>query len=99
MSDPGMIAYRFGEIEALAGQIGLRIQNFEALVEEMNKQVDGVTAAFDGSSTDAFRATKAKFTAAHNDMVQVLAQIKIAVSHSNDDARATEMKNAGRFGG
>jgi len=99
MSDPGMIAYRFGEIEALAGQIGLRIQNFESLMQEMNSKVDSVTSSFDGSSTDAFRATKAKFTAAHNDMLQVLASIKIAVSHGNDDARSTELKNTGRFQG
>jgi len=94
-----MIAYRFGEIEALAGQIGTRIQNFENLMHEMNSKVDSLTSTFDGASTDAFRATKAKFTAAHNDMLQVLASIRIAVGDSNTDARATEMKNAGRFQG
>src|SRR5690348_3571313 len=94
-----MITYRFGEIDALGQQIGTRISKFEETLEGMNRQVDNVTASFDGASTDAFRATKDKFKSAYADMMQVLNQIKIAVHSTNDDARATEMKNASRFGG
>jgi ESAT-6 family protein len=94
----GTMRYDFGAIDGLAGDISSRISATENILSDLSNQVNNVTQIWEGSANEGFRVTKGKFEQAYGDLVQVLNQIKIAVTQTNEDAQATESKNASRWG-
>lgn len=94
----GTMKYGFGAIDALQGDIGQRVTAVETRLGDLKSQIESVTAIWEGAANEGFRATKAAWEQAANDLNQVLKQIQIAVQQTNADAQATEMKNKGRWG-
>ena len=99
MSDPSVMRYHFGALDALADSIDGRVKAIEARLHDLQSKIDNVTQIWEGAAADdGFRATKRQWEIAADDLNKVLAKIAIAVKQTNADAQQTENKNRGRWG-
>lgn len=95
----GEMRYNFGSLDTLAGDIDTRVQTINGLVEDLRSQINSLTATYEGQANDGFQRTRNEWNTAAADLNGVLARIATAVKTTREDAYATEMKNASRWGG
>ena len=97
MDGDQMMRYNFASLDTLAGDIDTRVNAINTTVEDLRKKIDNLTQLYQGSASDGFNATRAKWNGAANDLNAVLARISVAVKKTREDAHATEAKNTSRW--
>jgi 6 kDa early secretory antigenic target len=91
------IKVSFGSLEALAGDIGRRVDSIQGHVESLRSQIQNLETVWQGGAGEGFQATKAKWNTAADHLNTVLAKIRIAVTQSTDGYRDTEDRNKRRW--
>jgi WXG100 family type VII secretion target len=95
----GNIKVSFGSMEALAGDIGGRVNSIESLIETLRSQIANLEMDWEGSAGPAFQATKNQWNVSADSLKQVLAKIQTAVMQSTEGYQQTEQRNTARWEG
>ncbi|HVV19936.1 MAG TPA: WXG100 family type VII secretion target [Pseudonocardiaceae bacterium] len=93
-----MVKVDFGQVTSLAQGIGQQANNIEQLLDSLKQQISNLDQIWDGSASDGYKQTKAKWFQSAEDLQQVLAKISTAVHAASESYQATESGNAKMWG-
>jgi len=96
--DGSAMKYGFGAIESLASDIQQQSTAIGGTLEDLRSRINSLAGSWQGDAQASFTQLKNNWDSAANDINAVMARISTAVQTTAQDARATESKNAGRFG-
>ena len=94
MSD---LKVNFGGLATAAADIQAGARQIEARLADMDSSLQPLRANWSGEAASSYEASRAKWTAAIEDMKALLADVGRAVSTSGVDYLSTEKSNASRW--
>jgi WXG100 family type VII secretion target len=75
----------FAELRGLAGGIDRQLEEIEALLDNLGKQIAALTELWDGAAAEGFRRTQADWFAAAGDLRVRLASLREMVVTAHDN--------------
>jgi len=91
------LAVNYATLAAAAADIQTSAGQIESRLNELDRSLQPLRAAWTGEAATAYEAAKAKWTAALTDMKALLAQIGTQVTSTSQNYQATDRNVAQRF--
>jgi early secretory antigenic target protein ESAT-6 len=97
MAGDGMLLVNFGQLQQGVADIAKAVGKMQADLDQLQQDARPLVESWDGTAQQAYAARQAKWTAASNDLTQILQNIKQALETSAEDYVNTEKQATQRF--
>jgi early secretory antigenic target protein ESAT-6 len=97
MVDNGMLLVNFGALQQGSADIQKALSTMQSQLSQLSQDAGPLVATWDGAAQAAYQARQRKWTAASDDLANILRNIKVAVDESAQDYQDTERKATQRF--
>ena len=97
MAGDGMLLVNFGQLQQGVADIAKAVGKMQADLDQLQQDARPLVETWDGTAQQAYQARQAKWTAASNDLTQILQNIKQALETSAEDYVNAEKQATQRF--
>ena len=97
MANDGMLLVNFGALQEASANIHKAIQTLTSQLDQLESDAKPLVATWGGDAQAAYAQRQAKWSAASQDLQQILQSIKGAVDQSTEDYVNTERQATARF--
>jgi 6 kDa early secretory antigenic target len=97
MVDNGLLLVNFAALEQGSADIQKALNTMQSQLSQLAQDAGPLVATWSGDAQAAYQARQSKWTAASEDLSNILRNIKIAVDESAQDYQNTERKAQQRF--
>jgi 6 kDa early secretory antigenic target len=95
--DNGLLLVNFGALQQAGADIQKALNTMQAQLSQLERDAGPLVATWSGAAQAAYAERQRKWTAASEDLANILRNIKIAVDESAADYQDTERKAQQRF--
>ena len=95
--DNGLLLVNFGALQQASADIQKALNTLQAQLSQLDRDAGPLVATWSGAAQAAYAERQRKWTAASEDLANILRNIKIAVDESAADYQDTERKAQQRF--
>jgi 6 kDa early secretory antigenic target len=95
--DNGLLLVNFGALQQASADIQKALNTLQAQLSQLQRDAGPLVATWSGAAQAAYAERQRKWTAASEDLANILRNIKIAVDESAADYQDTERKAQQRF--
>jgi early secretory antigenic target protein ESAT-6 len=95
--DNGLLLVNFGALQQASADIQKALNTLQAQLSQLERDAGPLVATWSGAAQAAYAERQRKWTAASQDLANILRNIKIAVDESAADYQDTERKAQQRF--
>jgi 6 kDa early secretory antigenic target len=95
--DNGLLLVNFGALQQASADIQKALNTLQAQLSQLERDAGPLVATWSGAAQAAYAERQRKWTAASEDLANILRNIKIAVEESAADYQDTERKAQQRF--
>jgi early secretory antigenic target protein ESAT-6 len=95
--DNGLLLVNFGALQQASADIQKALNTLQAQLSQLERDAGPLVATWSGAAQAAYAERQRKWTAASEDLANILRNIKIAVDESAADYQDTERKAQQRF--
>jgi 6 kDa early secretory antigenic target len=95
--DNGLLLVNFGALQQASADIQKALSTMQAQLSQLDRDAGPLVATWSGAAQAAYAERQRKWTAASEDLANILRNIKIAVDESAADYQDTERKAQQRF--
>jgi early secretory antigenic target protein ESAT-6 len=95
--DNGLLLVNFGALQQASADIQKALNTMQAQLSQLDRDAGPLVATWSGAAQAAYAERQRKWTAASEDLANILRNIKIAVDESAADYQDTERKAQQRF--
>jgi 6 kDa early secretory antigenic target len=95
--DNGLLLINFGALQQGSADIQKALNTLQAQLSQLDRDAAPLVATWSGAAQAAYAERQRKWTAASDDLANILRNIKIAVDESAADYQDTERKAQQRF--
>ena len=95
--DNGLLLVNFGALQQASADIQKALNTMQAQLSQLERDAGPLVATWSGAAQAAYAERQRKWTAASEDLANILRNIKIAVDESAADYQDTERKAQQRF--
>jgi 6 kDa early secretory antigenic target len=95
--DNGLLLVNFGALQQGSGDIQKALNTMQSQLSQLERDAGPLVATWSGAAQAAYAERQRKWTAASEDLANILRNIKIAVDESAADYQDTERKAQQRF--
>jgi WXG100 family type VII secretion target len=95
--DNGLLLVNFGALQQASADIQKALNTVQAQLSQLERDAGPLVATWSGAAQAAYAERQRKWTAASEDLANILRNIKIAVDESAADYQDTERKAQQRF--
>jgi early secretory antigenic target protein ESAT-6 len=95
--DNGLLLVNFGALQQASADIQKALNTLQAQLSQLERDAGPLVATWSGAAQAAYSERQRKWTAASEDLANILRNIKIAVDESAADYQDTERKAQQRF--
>ena len=95
--DNGLLLVNFGALQQASADIQKALNTMQAQLSQLGRDAGPLVATWSGAAQAAYAERQRKWTAASEDLANILRNIKIAVDESAADYQDTERKAQQRF--
>jgi 6 kDa early secretory antigenic target len=95
--DNGLLMVNFGALQQASADIQKALNTLQAQLSQLQRDAGPLVATWSGAAQAAYAERQRKWTAASEDLANILRNIKIAVDESAADYQDTERKAQQRF--
>jgi early secretory antigenic target protein ESAT-6 len=95
--DNGLLLVNFGALQQASADIQKALSTLQAQLSQLERDAGPLVATWSGAAQAAYAERQRKWTAASEDLANILRNIKIAVDESAADYQDTERKAQQRF--
>jgi 6 kDa early secretory antigenic target len=95
--DNGLLLVNFGALQQASADIQKALNTMQAQLSQLARDAGPLVATWSGAAQAAYAERQRKWTAASEDLANILRNIKIAVDESAADYQDTERKAQQRF--
>ena len=95
--DNGLLLVNFGALQQASADIQKALNTLQAQLSQLDRDAAPLVATWSGAAQAAYAERQRKWTAASEDLANILRNIKIAVDESAADYQDTERKAQQRF--
>ena len=95
--DNGLLLVNFGALQQGSADIQKALNTLQAQLSQLERDAGPLVATWSGTAQAAYAERQRKWTAASEDLANILRNIKIAVDESAADYQDTERKATNRF--
>ncbi len=95
--DNGLLLVNFGALQQASADIQKALNTMQAQLSQLERDAAALVATWSGAAQAAYAERQRKWTAASQDLANILRNIKIAVDESAADYQDTERKAQQRF--
>jgi ESAT-6 family protein len=95
--DNGLLLVNFGALQQASADIQKALNTMQAQLSQLQRDAGPLVATWSGAAQAAYAERQRKWTAASEDLANILRNIKIAVDESAADYQDTERKAQQRF--
>jgi 6 kDa early secretory antigenic target len=97
MVDNGLLLVNFGALQQGSADIQKALNTMQSQLSQLDSDARPLVATWAGDAQAAYQARQARWTAASDDLSNILRNIKVAVDESAQDYQDTERKAQQRF--
>ena len=95
--DNGLLLVNFGALQQGSADIQKALNTMQSQLSQLERDAGPLVATWSGATQAAYAERQRKWTAASEDLANILRNIKIAVDESAADYQDTERKAQQRF--
>jgi early secretory antigenic target protein ESAT-6 len=95
--DNGMLLVNFGALQQGGADIQKALSQMQTQLGQLEQDARPLVATWSGAAQEAYAARQRKWTAASDDLANILRNIKVAVDESAADYQRTESQAQKRF--
>ena len=95
--DNGLLLVNFGALQQASADIQKALNTLQSQLSQLERDAGPLVATWSGAAQAAYAERQRKWTAASEDLANILRNIKIAVDESAADYQDTERKAQQRF--
>jgi early secretory antigenic target protein ESAT-6 len=95
--DNGLLLVNFGALQQGSADIQKALNTLQSQLSQLERDAGPLVATWSGAAQGAYAERQRKWTAASEDLANILRNIKIAVDESAADYQDTERKAQQRF--
>jgi WXG100 family type VII secretion target len=95
--DNGLLLVNFGALQQASADIQKALNTLQSQLSQLDRDAGPLVATWSGAAQAAYAERQRKWTAASEDLANILRNIKIAVDESAADYQDTERKAQQRF--
>ena len=95
--DNGLLLVNFGALQQASADIQKALNTLQSQLSQLQRDAGPLVATWSGAAQAAYAERQRKWTAASEDLANILRNIKIAVDESAADYQDTERKAQQRF--
>jgi WXG100 family type VII secretion target len=95
--DNGLLLVNFGALQQAGADIQKALNTMQSQLSQLERDAGPLVATWSGAAQAAYAERQRKWTAASEDLANILRNIKIAVDESAADYQDTERKAQQRF--
>ena len=95
--DNGLLLVNFGALQQASADIQKALNTLQGQLSQLDRDAGPLVATWSGAAQAAYAERQRKWTAASEDLANILRNIKIAVDESAADYQDTERKAQQRF--
>jgi len=95
--DNGLLLVNFGALQQASADIQKALNTLQAQLSQLERDAGPLVATWSGAAQAVYAERQRKWTAASEDLANILRNIKIAVEESAADYQDTERKAQQRF--
>ncbi|HEY7272913.1 MAG TPA: WXG100 family type VII secretion target [Actinoplanes sp.] len=95
--DNGLLLVNFGALQQASADIQKALSTLQSQLSQLDRDAGPLVATWSGAAQAAYAERQRKWTAASEDLANILRNIKIAVDESAMDYQDTERKAQQRF--
>jgi WXG100 family type VII secretion target len=95
--DNGLLLVNFGALQQASADIQKALNTMQGQLSQLDRDAGPLVATWSGAAQAAYAERQRKWTAASEDLANILRNIKIAVDESAADYQDTERKAQQRF--
>jgi 6 kDa early secretory antigenic target len=95
--DNGLLLVNFGALQQGSADIQKALNTLQSQLSQLDRDAGPLVATWSGAAQAAYAERQRKWTAASEDLANILRNIKIAVDESAADYQDTERKAQQRF--
>ena len=95
--DNGLLLVNFGALQQGSADIQKALNTLQSQLSQLERDAGPLVATWSGAAQAAYAERQRKWTAASEDLANILRNIKIAVDESGADYQDTERKAQPRF--
>jgi 6 kDa early secretory antigenic target len=95
--DNGLLLVNFGALQQGSADIQKALNTLQSQLSQLERDAGPLVATWSGAAQAAYAERQRKWTAASEDLANILRNIKIAVDESAADYQDTERKAQQRF--
>ena len=95
--DNGLLLVNFGALQQASADIQKALNTMQAQLSQLQRDAGPLVATWSGAAQAAYAERQRKWTAASEDLANILRNIKVAVDESAADYQDTERKAQQRF--
>ena len=95
--DNGLLLVNFGALQQASADIQKALNTLQAQLSQLERDAGPLVATWSGAAQAAYAERQRKWTAASQDLANILRNIKMAVDESAADYHDTERKAQQRF--
>jgi early secretory antigenic target protein ESAT-6 len=97
MANDGMLLVNFGALQQASADIQKALSSLQSQLSQLEADARPLVATWNGAAQSAYQARQSKWTAASDDLSNILRNIKVAVDESAQDYQHTESQAQKRF--
>jgi ESAT-6 family protein len=95
--DNGLLLVNFGALQQASADIQKALNTMQSQLSQLERDAGPLVATWSGAAQAAYAERQRKWTAASEDLANILRNIKVAVDESAADYQDTERKAQQRF--
>jgi early secretory antigenic target protein ESAT-6 len=95
--DNGLLLVNFGALQQASADIQKALNTLQSQLSQLERDAGPLVATWSGAAQAAYAERQRRWTAASEDLANILRNIKIAVDESAADYQDTERKAQQRF--